>query len=361
MKTLICILLLTSLNIQAQELLNRDNWSKIYNRYKTLDQKNRIKRSYSHALKKRIGIEKRVQTNNLVFRKIKVAVIDTGLDLENPILTKYSPYRNPASVNDVHGHGSHVYGILSLLTSHVSTEIIPYKFYSVYNTGMQNLIALREQLRKAIDDKVDIINLSLDGPQPDKIEYELLQEAQEKGIIVIVASGNNSINLDMPNCDTSNYAKDCVNYSYPTSYTGLDNMITVANYKDKTTLSESSNYGKNKVTLGTIGEQVPSFGYTYGQDVPRFITGTSQATPIITSAIVKLKQRYPYITLKQIKYILKINSHKDKNTQYGFFDYSSFISWMNTDFTYYDINPHKKVDFDSVYFLKYYIHEALSI
>jgi len=277
--------------------------------------------------------------NTKQLKKVKVAVIDTGVDLNNPFLNQEGRY--PASIDDKNGHGSHVAGIISLLTqNNKMIEIIPYNYYNQNHSGQENLESLLTQLGKAIKDNVDIINISGGGPEPSKKEKELIELAKMKGIIIVTASGNESTDLDnIVKCYfmcNSRFAVNQYKY-YPASY-GLSNIISVSNYVNQKIVEKSSNIGKETVTLGTFGTNIPSFNKNFST-TPMYMTGTSMATPIITAVIAQLKQRYPFLKLYQIKHILKVNSIKDKNTQYGFFSYYSFINWMNKNYSYFDLNP----------------------
>lgn len=265
-------------------------------------------------------------SNSIFKRTIKVGVIDTGINVENPLFqARYSASINSNNLRDENGHGTHVQGIIKLLSDKESLDIFSYKFYSKYNTGKENLEASLVALEKAINDNVDIINYSGGGTEPVDREYELLKKANQKGIIIIVAAGNERDNLD-------NYYKGY----YPAKYE-LPNIISVANYYMKGSIARSSNYGVNTVSLGTYGVSIPSLCHYYS-DKPCYMTGTSMATPVITTAVARIIQRYPYLKLNEIKYILKINSHKDKYTKYGFFDYASFNLWMDKKFTSKDFN-----------------------
>lgn len=287
-------------------------------------------------------------------RTIKIGVIDTGINVENPLFqTRYSASVNSNILKDENGHGTHVQGIIKLLSDKEFLDIFSYKFYNEFNTGKENLEASLVALEKAINDNVDIINYSGGGIDPVDREYELLKKANQKGIIVIVAAGNERDNLD------SYY-----NGYYPAKYK-LPNIISVANYSKKGRLARTSNYGVNTVSLGTYGVSVPSLCHYYSEK-PCYMTGTSMATPVITSAVARIIQRYPYLQLNEIKHILKINSHKDHYTKYGFFDYASFNLWMEEDFTSKDFNRSNLdqakmlVDYPEVFFKETFFYNKIS-
>ena len=244
---------------------------------------------------------------NLKFKKVKVAVIDTGIDLNNPYLNN-KKFNYKYYTNDYHGHGSHVQGTISLLTNK-SIEIKHYPF------NLDNPKTFLKQLNKAVNDNVDIINISGGSEGSIYNERKLIRIAEKKNIIVVVAAGNYNKNLDFIH---NNY--------FPASYKNK-NILSVANYKNKKNIHKSSNYGKS-VTIGTIGTSIPGFCKEMNHQIC-YMTGTSQSTPIITSAISIIKSRYPQLSLQEIKKILKFNSTKNKYTNYGYFNYNHFIKWIN--------------------------------
>lgn len=268
--------------------------------------------------------------NNKPLTKVKIAIIDTGADLNNPMLSsRISASSNIDKIQDNIGHGTHVQGIIQLLLEdNDSIEITPLNYKITYNqTYFEDIDNYLGSLKEAIDNNVDIINYSGGGPNFIQEEYDLLKLANEKGIIVVVASGNESSHISS-------------NPFYPASIK-LNNIISVSNYLDVNNLNYSTNFGKG-ITLGAKGTMIPSLCPNHSLR-PCYMSGTSMAAPVVTSAIIKLKQRYPYLTINQIKHILEINSHKDSYTDYGFFDYVSFHLWLNNNYDKDDFYPKKEI------------------
>lgn len=262
-----------------------------------------------------IGVKAKIK-NKRIQNKVKIAVIDSGISKrKSNIVTSKTKNRELSSVikfsREVN-HGTHVQGIIHLLNK--DSVISHYNFYKTYNYKTNNRY-LSKYLKEAIDSGNKIINLSLNGIDPIKEEYEIMKYGQDKGVIFIVASGNDKTNLDD--------FKD----SYPALY-DLENIISVSNYKNQKETHMTSNYGKDSIFIGTNGTRIPSFCITY--KACRF-TGSSQATPIITSAVSILLERYPFLSIYEIKHILKVNSINNDKTMSGYFSYSSFIHWMNQE------------------------------
>ena len=93
-------------------------------------------------------------------KTLKIMVIDTGIDLSNTEVTKYTPeqYLKPYNQDTV-GHGTHVsYTIVSKACPGVI--IIPCKFHI---PGPGNFERELECIEQAIKEKVNIINFSAGG------------------------------------------------------------------------------------------------------------------------------------------------------------------------------------------------------
>jgi subtilisin family serine protease len=106
---------------------------------------------------------------------IKVAVLDTGIDLTHPAFagkllpgydfvdgdsdpTEVPCSPTPCSTTSVaFGHGTHVAGLIALVAP--SAKIIPYRVLDVNGEG--NAWVLAEALARAVVDGADVINMSL--------------------------------------------------------------------------------------------------------------------------------------------------------------------------------------------------------
>ncbi len=240
-------------------------------------------------------------------KKIVVAVIDTGVDVDHNDIKEHLWVSRDGKTNgwnfvdnnnvltDNVGHGTHIAGIIASSSSNVSLMVL--KYYDSRSSSHKNAFDNSlKALRFAIDNKADVINYSGGGTGASIEEFELLKEAESKGIIIVSAAGNDSSDIDL-------------NPYYPASYK-LSNIVTVASLDSKGKLSQESNYGHNTVDIAAPGEDVLSSlpGNRHG-----YLTGTSQATAYITSMIVSMKTLNPKLSCNQIKQNLITyaeNNHK---------------------------------------------------
>jgi subtilisin family serine protease len=212
-------------------------------------------------------------------KDVVVGVVDTGVDPTHVFLAKnifvetgsvattnfgadYSRFRKDNKTPlDVEGHGSHISGIIKSVYPDV--KLLAIKYYDAKASGEESLSATVAALKYAVDSNVDFINYSGGGPGPSSQEYAVLKEAERKGILVIVAAGNKSANID-----------DKTKAFYPASY-GLKNVITVTAYDETLKLLNSSNYGITGVDIAAPGYRIKS---ALQNGRTGYLTGTSQAT-----------------------------------------------------------------------------------
>jgi major intracellular serine protease len=121
-------------------------------------------------------------------------------------------------------------------------------------------------------ERVRVMNMSLGGPYNDPKLYEAILEAVAKGILVIVASGNEGDNNE-----------DTMEFGYPALY---NECVTVSACDERKKLAPFSN---NSLQVDCISAGVDVMStFPHGQYAR--LSGTSMATPHITGAIALLIQ-----------------------------------------------------------------------
>ncbi len=131
---------------------------------------------------------------------IKVAIIDTGIDLKHPDL-KYNikggynainPLKSP---NDDNGHGTHVAGIVAALNNTIGVvgvgpQVDLYAVKVLNAAGSGYLSDIIEGLDWAIQNGMQVVNMSL-GTSVDVPSFrEAVQRVYQAGIIQVAAAGN---------------------------------------------------------------------------------------------------------------------------------------------------------------------------
>ena len=245
-------------------------------------------------------------------RDVIVGVVDTGIDPHH-IFLKDNLYaigphgtknygmdfsknnKNFKRPHDSHGHGTHISGIIKSILP--SVKLLTLKYYNRRASGKENLSSTIKSLKYAIDNNVDIINYSGGGPYPDREEFNILKIAEKKGILIIVAAGNNNrSNIDLKK---SAY--------YPASYK-LNNIISVMSHDQNLKLLPSSNFGKKTVHIAAPGKRIKS---SLPNNRAGFLTGTSQATAFVSGVAAILKSQFIDLSTKQIKNIIIKSATKE--------------------------------------------------
>ncbi|WP_279326051.1 S8 family serine peptidase [Bacillus sp. FJAT-47783] len=146
------------------------------------------------------------RNERLTGKGVTVAIVDTGIDYTHPDLRHSfkggydfvdidtDPMETKANELGATIHGTHVAGIIAadgkLKGMAPDASIIMYR--ALGPNGMGTSEQVIAAIEKAIEDKVDVLNLSLgnDVNGPDWPTSLALNKAVEKGIIAVVSSGN---------------------------------------------------------------------------------------------------------------------------------------------------------------------------
>lgn len=206
------------------------------------------------------NINKKLDFMELMGEKpIRIAVIDSGIDITHPLLAKNvlkgrSYVNNEKATVDSFGHGTQVAGLLQAIAPKVN--LIPYKVLNSQGDG--DSFSTIRAIIDAVNDGADIINLSIGTYKSLENEEEsLTKKAYERAIayakknkaIIVASSGNNGDSLD-------DKAKVEALYHMPG---GLDDVITIGSSTKDSALAYYSNYGKQIDLVAPGGDFGPKF------------------------------------------------------------------------------------------------------
>jgi subtilisin family serine protease len=191
---------------------------------------------------------------------------------------------------DNNGHGTHVSGIVAgrgnngVGVSGVcwSGSVMAVKFMNSQGHGsMSNAVA---GIEYAIEEGAKIINGSFGSSDPSQALEDEIQKAEDKGVLIVVAAGNNSQNIDKTPF-------------YPASYTN-GNLLVVAASTDADGLASFSDYGSKNVDLAAPGDNIIS---TYLGGGYKVLSGTSMASPMTAGVAALLKARNSDASYSEIR------------------------------------------------------------
>jgi subtilisin family serine protease len=228
-----------------------------------------------------------------------VAVIDTGIDLNHAdlagrIISGQDFVDNDFVPQDGNGHGTHVSGTIAAAGNNGSgttginwdTRILAIRVLD--SNGDGTLSAVASGIDYARLNGASIINLSLGGDSDSTILRDAVENANDAGIFISIAAGNESNNNNTTG-------------SYPANY-NLTGTVSVAATDENDNLAYFSNFGSTTVHLGAPGvsivSTVPSF--VAGSGYSSF-SGTSMAAPHVAGVAALMKSLNPNLTGSQIK------------------------------------------------------------
>jgi major intracellular serine protease len=214
-----------------------------------------------------------------------IAILDTGCDLTHPDLKERiiggRNFTNDDNGNqdvyrDYNGHGTHVAGTIAATQNQqgvvgVAPEanLLIVKVLDKNGSGQYEWII--NGIHYAIEQKVDIISMSLGGPEDVPGLHEAIQKAVENHILVVCAAGNEGDGQDATN-----------EFDFPGSY---NEVISVGAINLDRRISDFSN-SNNEVDLVAPGETILS---TYLNGKYAKLSGTSMATPHVSGALALIK------------------------------------------------------------------------
>lgn len=260
-------------------------------------------------------------------KQIRVAVLDTGVDLLHPDLPGndiqyfYEYDEASTSSKDIVGHGTHVSGtIRAIINNNVGINGICDCKLSVYKIFSDDLVFIdqdnyfayvvdpilyRSALAACIDNNEQVINLSIGGyGEPDEVESDLFAQLLNNGTSIVAAMGNENTSQ----------------LSYPAAISGV---IAVGATKADDSRASFSNYGSHialsapgvaiwstlptfpgqtgfRATLNPSGNPTPTTPLSRETNYDAW-DGTSMATPHVTAAAALVLDKHGALSPQDLK------------------------------------------------------------
>lgn len=252
-------------------------------------------KSYSHYAAACLSLVSLVASAN---DRIKVLVIDTGVDLSNPriqeVLCPNEDHLTTAKdggspLLDRKGHGTHISGIIRALAGNKGYCLAICRYYSDSMTGLENLIASTKCLKHASTINAQIVNFSGGGPEFNEEEFNTIKAGN---FALFTAAGNESQDFDKPG-----------NSYYPGGYK-LPNVISVGSVDIEGKRTHTTNFGAS-VKLHKPGENI--YSALPGQSQFGYMSGTSQATAVATGDRLRALLGLPELKTPKAHYVWLIN------------------------------------------------------
>lgn len=247
------------------------------------------------------NMDQRLSTNfnlNANYRSV------VGDDPDNFKDTKYGNNKVAGPSPDGALHGTHVAGIIAAqrgnnigmdgVANNVKIMVV-----RAVPDGDERDKDIALALRYAVDNGAKVINTSFGkyfSTHPEWV-YDAIKYAAKKNVLIVNASGNESLDLDSGKAVYPNDQLDNV-----TEF--ADNVLSIGALNETyggELVAPFSNYGKSNVDVFAPGMRIWS---TVPENKYKFLQGTSMAAPEVSGVAAMLRSYYPQFSAAQIKQII---------------------------------------------------------
>ncbi|PKM69673.1 MAG: peptidase S8/S53 subtilisin kexin sedolisin [Firmicutes bacterium HGW-Firmicutes-19] len=250
---------------------------------------------------------------------VKVGIIDTGIALhEDLIIAGGANFVDTAnSYYDDNGHGTHVAGTIAALDNGlgvigVAPDVSLYAIKVLNSSGSGYLSDIIEGIDFAINEQLDIINMSLGTSTDSPALHTAVDAAYNAGILVVASAGNSGKRITSMD-----------NVGYPAKYESAIAVAATDINNDRATFSSTG----PAVEVAAPGVSVRS---TYLNNGYASMSGTSMAAPHVSGHLALLIQAFPDKTHTEIRgllqfYVLDLGT-AGRDWAYGYGLIQSFLT-----------------------------------
>jgi subtilisin family serine protease len=240
-------------------------------------------------------------SSNPANAKVRIAVIDSGVDLDHGelkdvLIAGYDFVNDDSEPEDDAGHGTRVTGIIGAkgkdsvkacgVAWNSNIEIMPLKFMKKDGTNTTGYTSdAIDAINYAVNNGVQIINASWGFDTYSRSLEDAINYARGKGVLFVCSAGNNSENND-------NVAH------YPSNYK-IDNIISVAAMNRYGELASFSNYGLYSVHVAAPGSSLTTTDLD--NNTTSYASGTSFASPFVVGVAAMVFSENPSISYSEVR------------------------------------------------------------
>lgn len=262
----------------------------IPNRAVRKNKQSNLKKEWNMAMIRKEGaVEEKVSD------KVKVAVIDSGVDFGNDVELRNYIDLVPGYEEclpyyiDITGHGSAVAGIIAAEDNEkgitgINPNVDLYSARVLDENNAAPASRVIEAIYWAIEQDVDIINMSFGMKEDSQALHHAIKDAYNHGILLVAAAGNHGT------------------VEYPAAY---EEVVAVGAVDSEGAVCENSARGE-QVELVAPGEKVASTGAFDGTLI---CSGTSMAAPHVTGVASLLWEKDQTVSAGFIRALLKASAN----------------------------------------------------
>lgn len=218
---------------------------------------------------------------------VKLALLDSGIDLSHPMLAEVSIKQTNLLGNDGEegkGHGTALASVMAGTNSGVQgiapgSEILSYRV--IDKTGKTDSYTVASGIVKAVQDGASVINLSLGAEHGSDVLKQAVEYARENGVSIIAAVGNEGEGL----------------VNFPAAY---DGVIGVSSVGKSGQVSSFSNYGEG------VDIAAPGVGVLAAWELQEMVSfsGTSVSSAIVSASIAAELSKDSTLTSHEVEDLL---------------------------------------------------------
>jgi len=213
---------------------------------------------------------------------------------------------NGGSSTSDFGHGTMTTGLVHLVAP--KAKILPLKAFSSNGQGyLSNIVAA---LYYAVQHNANVVNMSFDVSTPSQALSQAISYANRSGLVLVAAAGNESTSAPV----------------YPAALNS--SVMGIASTTDYDTRSTFSNYGNTDVWIAAPGEYVISTfpGGTYAA-----ASGTSFSSPLVAGSADLLLSAKPSLNQKSAASAFSHAIKLTPDLNHGRLDvYQAVSAWVNS-------------------------------
>ncbi len=245
-------------------------------------------------------------------RTVVVAVLDSGVDLDHGDLVANldpnginitDPGQPPQDDDASQSHGTHIAGLIGAVGNNGTgiagvnwqVDLLPVK---VLSQGSGTVSDVADGIIAAVDAGAEVINASFGASgQGEQTLCGAVDYAELNDVIVVAAAGNTAsvTSGSGRDIDASGTAAE-----YPASCPNA-NLIAVTAYDGGSFNTAYFNWGASSVDLAAPGTALLSTGDPNLVGAYHTLTGTSQATALVSGAVALLLAAEPSLTVAQVR------------------------------------------------------------
>jgi subtilisin family serine protease len=204
------------------------------------------------------------------------------------------------------GHGTMTSGLVHLVAP--KAQILPLKAFTANGTGnLSNIVAA---LYYAVQHHANVVNMSFDVSTPSAALSQAISYANQAGVVLVAAAGNENTSAPV----------------YPAALNR--SVMGIASTSDYDTRSTFSNYGNTDVWIAAPGEYVISTfpGGTYAAS-----SGTSFSSPLVAGSADLLLSAKPSLNQKSAASAFSHAIRLTPDLNHGRLDvYQAVSAWVNS-------------------------------